>query len=209
LRPSTGGAEQWRECEFDYFLIACNLTWDDVSRVVAWTKAGGNLAPLMDREAAPAKRRPLEEAAKTWHSASTETLVERATRLGWTEGESSELRVAPLPPRVRARQAHGVTKDEHARKTRAERLGDDRRLTLDQLVERVETQLADDLERLYVIDRLRRIGLGRPRTSGEDIAKWRADMEDRPTTKELAERWGITERQAKRRAEQVKAAGEG
>lgn len=197
------GEDEWRECEFDYFLIACNLTWDDVSRVVAWTKAGADLAPLMDRDAPAAKRRPLDAAAKTWHAASTETLVERAARLGWTKGNGDELRVAPLPPRVRAKHAYGVTMDEHAKKTRAERLGSARQHALDALVKGIEDQLADDLERLYVIDRLRRKGPGRARTSREDIARWRTDLQDGLTTKQLAEKWGVTLRQATRRVRQV------
>jgi hypothetical protein len=206
-RYKTGlGVDKWLECEFDYFLIACNLSWDDVSRVVAWTKAGADIAPLMDRDVPAAKRRPLELAAKAWHAASTETLVERANRLGWTKGDSGELRIAPLPPRVRARHAYGVTMDEHAKKTRADRLDRDRRDALDALVDGIEGQLADDLERLYVIDRLRRKGPGRARTSSEDIARWQADMEDGLSTKQLAERWGVTERQAKRRMHHVETA---
>jgi hypothetical protein len=206
-RYRTGlGEEQWRECEFDYFLIACNLSWDDVSRVVAWTKAGADIAPLMDRDVPATKRRPLEVAAKTWHAASTETLIERAGRLGWTKANGDELRVAPLPPRVRAKHAYGVTMDEHAKKTRAERIARDRRRALDALVGGIEGQLADDLERLYVIDRLRRKGPGRVRTSGEDIARWRTDVEDGLSTKKLAERWGISERQAIRRMRQVETA---
>jgi hypothetical protein len=198
------GEDSWLECEFDYFLIACNLSWDDVSRVVAWTKAGGQLAPLMDREVGLDKRRPLDEAAKSWHAASTETLVQRATRLGWTKGESSDMRVAPLPPRVRAKQVYGVTMDEHARKTRAERVGEERRRFLDVVVDRVEGDLTDDLERLYVIDRLRRKAQGRPKTSDEDIARWRVDMEDGLTVEQLAGKWGISVSQAKRRAQQVR-----
>lgn len=203
-RYKTGvGEDEWRECEFDYFLIACNLSWDDVSRVVAWTKAGAEIAPLMDRDVPGEKRRPLELAAKSWHAASTETLAQRAARLGWTKGDGDELRVAPLPPRVRVKHTYGVTMDEHAKKTRAERIGDDRRRALDGLAKDIEGQLADDLERLYLIDRLRGKGRGRVKTSSEDIQRWRADMKHGLTTKQLAEKWGVTQRQAIRRVRQV------
>jgi hypothetical protein len=198
------GENAWRECEFDYFLISCDLQWEDVANVVAWTKAGNTLAPLMDRDAPAKKRRPLEEAAKTYRTASTETLVERAVRLGWTKGGSSELRIPPLPPRARARLAYGITKDERAKQTRVERVGDDRRPVLDVLVGSIEAQLADDLERLYVIDRLRRRGPGRPKANEGDIARWRIDVEQGLTTEQLAERWGTSKRQAERRVRQVR-----
>jgi hypothetical protein len=201
-RYRTGlGEDEWRACEFDYFLIACNLSWDDVSRVVVWTKAGGEIAPLMDREASRRNRRPLEEAAKTWHAASTETLVQRAIRLGWTRGESGDLRVAPLPPRVRAKHTYGVTMDEHARTTRIERVSPGRRQTLDALIKEVRSKLDNDLERLYVIDALRR-SKGRP--SGDrgqwakDVAKLNGD------TKALAEYWGLSVRQAQERKKQIR-----
>jgi len=178
------GQDEWRECEFDYFLIACGLEWQDVSHVVAWTRAGDTLAPLMDRDVSAAKRRPLEEAAKNWHAPGPETLVERAARLGWTKNGEGEMRIPPLPPRARAKLAHGVTMDEHAKATRAERVEAERRVELDKLVAEIEPRLADDLERRYVIDRLRLSKRGRP--SGSEA-------------RELAEREGVSLRTARRR----------
>jgi len=57
------GVDEWRECELDYFLIACDLSHEDISRIVAYTREGAALAPLMDHDANSDKRRPLEEAA--------------------------------------------------------------------------------------------------------------------------------------------------
>ena len=160
------GHDEWRECEFDYFLIACDLRHEDVGRVVAYTREGSTLAPLMDRDAEEDKRRTLDEAAAAWHAPVPETLIERAQRLGWTRNETSEhLRAAPLSARVRARQAYGMTKDEHARRTRVRQLPAARRRELDDLVERMKGEFTDDIERLYVIDQLRR--LAKRRKAGE------------------------------------------
>jgi hypothetical protein len=152
------GVDEWRECELDYFLLACDLRHEDIAWIVAYTREGAALAPMMDRDADQARRRPFGEAAAAWHSPAPETLLARAQRLGWTRSESSAaLRAAPLPPRIRARQAHGMTKDQHAARTRAERLSAGRRDELDDLVGKLRGELADDVERLYVIDQLRGI----------------------------------------------------
>jgi hypothetical protein len=153
---TAAGVVEWRECELDYFLIACDLGHDDISRIVAYTREGAALAPLMDRETGEDRRRPLEEAAAAWRSSSPETLIERAQRLGWTRSKTSRaFRAAPLPPRVRARQAHGISMDEHAQQTRARRLSPERRHELDELVRRLRAEIVRDSERLYVIDQLR------------------------------------------------------
>lgn len=79
-------------------------------------------------------------------------------RLGWTRSETSAfLRAAPLPPRIRAWQAHGITMDQRAARTRtrAQRLSQPRRNELDDLVGKLRAELADHVERLYVIDQLR------------------------------------------------------
>ena len=147
---------------------------------MAYTREGAALAPLMDRDADKARRRPFEEAAAAWHSPVPETLVERAQRLGWTRSETSaSLRAAPLPPRIRARQAHGMSMDQHAARTRAQRLSATRRDELDDLVGKVRGKLADDVERLYVIDQLRgpERGRGRPTVSDQERKQWLADAE--------------------------------
>ncbi|HEX9520917.1 MAG TPA: hypothetical protein VF940_32640 [Streptosporangiaceae bacterium] len=139
--------------------MPCDLRHDDISRIAAYTREGAALAPLMDRNANSDRRRLLEEAAAAWHSPGQETLITRAQRLGWTRSETSRsLRAAPLPPRVRARQVHGMTMDEHAQQTRSHRLSPERRRELDELVRRVRAELAGELERLYVVDQLRQSG---------------------------------------------------
>ncbi len=150
------GKDEWRECELDYFLIACDLQYDDVSRVLAYTREGAALAQMMDRDADNGQRRSLEDAAADWHAPIPETLIQRAQRLGWTRNaKTASLRAAPVPPRARARQALGVTKDEHARRTRAQRLSPSRRSELDRTVGELRAALKDETERLYIIDRLR------------------------------------------------------
>lgn len=165
------GTDQWRACELDYFLISCDLSYDDVSRIMAYTREGAALAPLMDREAPTSRRRALIDAAADWHAPTPETLLERAQRLGWTKSATSgDLRVAPVPPRARALQVHGMTMDEHARTSRAKRLSKARRTKLEAVVKRIRGEISDDVERLYVIDRLREIGRQRdkavPKKSG-------------------------------------------
>lgn len=193
------GTDEWRECELDYFLIACDLSHEDISRIVAYTREGGALAPLMDRNAGSDKRRTLEEAAGAWHSPGQETLITRAQRLGWTRSEASRsLRAAPLPPRVRARQVHGISMDEHAQQTRADRLSAERRRDLDELVRRVRAELGGDLERLYVVDQLRQSQRrGRPGATEQERKQWHADAERLGwDAGRLAEEWGIGRRAA-------------
>ena len=193
------GADEWRECELDYFLIACDLRHEDISRIVAYTREGGTLAPMMDRNADSDRRRPLEEAAANWNSPGQETLITRAQRLGWTRGDASRvLRAAPLPPRVRARQVHGVSMDEHAQQTRADRLSPERRRELDDLVRQVRAELGGDLERLYVVDQLRQSERrGRPGATKQERKQWYADAERLDwDAAQLAQEWGIGRRAA-------------
>lgn len=150
------GQDEWLECELDYFLIACDLQYDDISRILSYTHEGIMLAQMMDRDATNEQRRSLEDAATEWHAPVPETLVERAQRLGWTRNaKSSSLRAAPVPPRARARLTLGETKDEHTRRNRAKRLSPGRRSELDRTVGELRAALKDETERLYIIDRLR------------------------------------------------------
>lgn len=150
------GQDKWLECELDYFLIACDLQYDDISRVLSYTREGAAIAEMMDRDAEDTRRRSLEDAAANWNSPIPETLLERAQRLGWTRNnKTSSLRAAPVPPRARARQTLGMSKDEHARQSRAQRLSASRRQELDRIIGDLRETLKDETERLYVIDRLR------------------------------------------------------
>lgn len=94
------GVTQWREAEFDYFLISCDLSHEDVGRAILHTGAWSTFVRIMDANADEAHRRPLQEAASSWMSPSNEGLIERAQRLGWTKApDTPRLRAAPLPPR--------------------------------------------------------------------------------------------------------------
>jgi hypothetical protein len=203
------GIDEWRECEFDYFLIACDLGHDDIARILAYTREGAALAPLMDRETNGTRRRTFEEASAAWHAPTPETLINRAQRLGWTRGETSTaLRAAPLPPRVRARQAHGISMDEHAQRTREQRIALQRRRELDALIGRIRSELADETERLYVIDQLRRQGTrGRPGATVEERNRWGADAQRLNwDTAKLAQQWRISERAARKRVQLIRKA---
>jgi hypothetical protein len=203
------GVDEWRECELDYFLIACDLRHEDISRLAAYTREGAALAPLMDRNANSDRRRTLEAAAATWHAPGQESLITRAQRLGWTRSEASRsLRAAPLPPRVRARQAHGMTMDEHAQQTRATRLSLVRRQELDELVGRLRAELSGEIERLYVIDQLRqpeREPRGRPSATEQERKQWRADAERLGwDAARLAQQWGVGRRAAEIRIRRLR-----
>jgi hypothetical protein len=97
------GTDSWREGEFDYFLIACDLAYADVYRAIAHDKAGETVRAMMEPDADPAKRRTLEQAAAKWHAPVPETLVDRAARLGWAKADG-DLRVPPLSDRQRHRR---------------------------------------------------------------------------------------------------------
>jgi hypothetical protein len=149
------GHQRWLSAEYDYFLISCQLMRDDVARVLAWNAESAKLAPLMDRDAPEDRRRPFERAAVEWVSAGTEPLVRRAQRLGWLTN-SGQLAASPVPRRARVVATTGMTMEERARRARAERIPAERRRVLDEVADRVLEAVADDLERRYVIDRLRR-----------------------------------------------------
>lgn len=194
------GRERWRECELDYFLIACDLSHEDVSRVLAYTRKGGDLAAMMDRDANSDRRRTLEQASKAWRAPTPETLIERAQRLGWTRGETTVLRAPPLSPRVRARQAHGDSLEENARKERAKRLPAKRRRELDALARRTQADLAGPDELRYFFDRLGRLIARPPGRPASDHAQWARDVAELDgDTKALAERWGISRQNANKR----------
>lgn len=143
------GREKWLECEFDYFLIACEATHHDISRVLAWNRQGQELASAMTAEDAT-KRRPIEQASAAWHSPTGETLVDRAVRQGWTNSRGT-LRPPPVPVRARTKLRHGLTMDEHARQKREESIPATRRSELKRRVEDLAGELSD-LELRYVRD---------------------------------------------------------
>lgn len=202
------GVEEWRECEYDFFLISCGLAWDDVSRVVAWSRKGETLMPFMDPSANSSRRRTLEEAAAAWHAPGHETLVERARRLGWTKGTTATLRVPPVPARARVRHDKGMTMDEHARVSRREEIPAKRRQELDSLVERIAEETKDETEYRYLLDALHaRLGRGRGRqaTTDVDLERWQRDAERLGwDTGRLARHWGVALRAAQARVARLR-----
>jgi hypothetical protein len=190
------GPEGWRECEFDYFLIACDVAYDDISRVLAWNRRGKDLAPSMISDDL-AKRRPIEKAASSWRSPTGETLVDRAARRGWTNTRGS-LRPPPVPARARTLASHGVTMDEHARQQRENQIPAPRRRELTSIVRNLIDEL-EDVELRYVRDQLsaRLANRGRPaidlNETRREISAAKGDLGV------LAEKWGITRGSARRR----------
>ena len=114
------------QCEFDYFLIASGVLFEDARQVIQWARAGTELAALMDPNADSKRRRSIEDAASSWHALTPGmTFLDHARELGWTgTGESVKRAVSDRAIRE-ARK--GVTNEEHARRTRAERLPAERR----------------------------------------------------------------------------------
>ena len=198
------GTEEWLECELDYFLISCDLSHEDVSRVLAYTRKGADLAAMMDREADSSRRRALEQASEAWHAPTPETLVERARRLGWTRGDSGVLRAPPLSPRVRARQTHGGSLEENARRERAKRIPAKRRRELEALARQTQTEVTGQEELRYLVDELRKLvgrSPGRPTGDHEQWAKDLADLDG--DTKALSERWGLSRAQTFKRKQSL------
>src|ERR1035438_583878 len=71
------GEDHWLECELDYFLIACDLQYDDISRVLSYTRESAEIAEMMNRDADTSRRRSLEDAATNWNAPVPETLIQR------------------------------------------------------------------------------------------------------------------------------------
>src|SRR5215475_3895302 len=89
------GPVYWRAAEFDYFLIAEGVPYEDVSRVVAWSRAGATLAPGMVSDDAHT-RRPFKDAAAAWPGDTGESLEARARRLGWLATPRAEKPASPI-----------------------------------------------------------------------------------------------------------------
>jgi hypothetical protein len=201
------GVDDWRAHEFDYFLIAWGAAYADVAQLLAWRKAkAADIAAAMEGEDRRS-RRPLEEASRTWHSPSGESLIDIARRNGWLRPQGKEplLRAAPVPQRALARARHGTTMDEQARQSRRRRLPVPRRQALDELAAQLAAQTADALELRYVIDQLRRRVSGRSQPI-KDRNRWRADVaEPNGRTSALMKRWGVTERAVRKRKAELQS----
>jgi len=149
---SAGRSDEWREHEYDYFLIACGAEYADVQRLLTWDRArAAELAAAMESDD-PSKRRPLEEASASWKSPTGVPLIEVAARRGWTT-TTGRLRASPAPARARTLARHGLTMDEHARQTRAEMIPAQLRRELDRRAADLGGELSE-LELRYLRDQI-------------------------------------------------------
>ena len=197
------GPVRWRAAEFDYFLMAEGVRFEDVSQIAARSRAGALLAPgFVSND--PRQRRPLAAAASTWPSDTGESLEARGRRLGW------------LPPRATAptspisSYARAVARDALPLGTRAvayklrnavAALPATRRRELDALVARLTAGLTDN-ELRYVRARIGKRGKGRPAGSH---AHWRADVDElNGNTRALMKHGGLTKRGAENRRATLK-----
>ena len=160
---------------------------------------------MMDKTVDSDRRRPLAEAATAWHSPTGESLLDRAKQLGWLR-DNGVMRASPIPERARAQAKHGMTLDEHARESRRQRIPAARRRELDAIARQTLTEIADDTERRYLIDRLARNGAaGRPAASDAELERWRVDAERLAwKAPALAERWGVTRDAAYKRIKRLR-----
>jgi hypothetical protein len=143
------GTDTWRACEFDYFLIACDLAFDDVYRAIKWHRLGEATRAMMDPHAQPSTRRPLEQAAAAYHAAGPETLIQKAERLHWiTKNGNSRSPLSGRQQRIQA--SNGKTLEAQARLRRVQRIPRQRRRELDRLARETLANLNEDEWRYFV-----------------------------------------------------------
>jgi hypothetical protein len=198
------GTDTWLECEFDYFLIGCDIAYQDVYRAIKWEKLGQATRAMMDQNAPRDKRRALSEAGLKYRASGPETLVDKAARLGWINRNGAPR--SPLSGRQRAKQAAGgKTAEQQARERRNERLNQHRRRELDQLAVETLAGLGSDDERRYLLDAMA-MQLTRKKGRPEsDHAQWAKDIAAVDgDTRKLAQRWGIGRRQAQKMANKIR-----
>jgi hypothetical protein len=197
------GTDTWLDCEFDYFLIACDLDCDDVHRAIKWHRLGETTRAMMDQNAQPPKRRPLEQAATAYHAAGPETLIQKAERLHWISKRGMPR--SPLSHRTIVRMRHGMTKDEYARRMRERDLPIIRRNILAQRAATLIQQISDPTELRYVVDLLREhlAGLiGRP----SKRTQWRKDIIAVNGNREkLAARWKVSRTEVRDRLRKIRS----
>ena len=202
------GVQTWQECECDYFLIACDLEYDDVYRAIRWNKLGETTLAMLDQDAPAEKRRPIEQATASYHATGPETLSERAERLHWFT-KNGKLR-PPISGRQRAKQSSGgKTPEQQAMERRERRLSQEQRRELDQTMSELVAQLDDD-EIRYLVNRLVK-QLQRPRGRPQsDHEQWARDIADlNGDTKALAERWGVSQVRARARRLEIRELSSG
>jgi hypothetical protein len=196
---ASGRTDDWREYEFDYFLIASGAQYGDIQRLLSWDRArAADVASAMTSDDTK-KRRSLEAASAAWRSPTSASLLDLAERQGWTKA-TGLLRVPPAPARARTRARLGVTMDEHARRQREAQISATRRKELDRRLRELANGLTP-LELRYVRDgiaaKLAHTG-GRPAVIDHeqlrrDIAEVGRDVGA------LADRWGTSRSTARKR----------
>jgi len=148
----TGSLDRWRECEYDYFLIACGAQYPDVEKLLTWDRArAAELASAMASDDEQ-RRRPLDKASAAWHSPTGTPLTELARQNGWTTAAGAP-RVSPVPARARTLARHGMTMDEQARQRREQKIPAERRSQLGDRLDELASGLSV-LELRYVRDLL-------------------------------------------------------
>jgi hypothetical protein len=196
------GRHRWRECEFDYFLMANDINRDDAYGVFAYNRDGRRVAEAMMSDD-PRKRRPLERAASEYQSAGPEGLLVTAKRLGWLSNRGAVLPAVPARARVLAQ--HGTTQDEQARKSRRKKIADQRDV-LDACVEQIRKRFPDPTALRYIVDELR-AGLAKRGRPEADHAQWRRDIEKfKGDSGALAKHWELSQSAARKRMRVTKIA---
>jgi hypothetical protein len=198
------GTDEWRECEFDYFLIACDVAFDDVDRAIRTHRLGGTTRNMMNPYAEPGQRRDLEDAARAWHAATPETLPDRAARLGWVVKD--EQRVPLSKRQLSELRAGGVSMEDQARDRRSERLSAKQRRELNRRAKSALDGLTED-EGRYLLDAISRLLARDPGQPAIDRAQWMADIERIGTDAQaLAKHWRVAVVTARWRIREVRRA---
>lgn len=196
---NAAGHYRWRECEFDYFLIHCDIKRDDAYGVFAYQRGGHHVAEGIASDD-PRKRRPLEKVSDEVRLAGSETLAARAQRLGWVSDRGGMVPAMPVRQLVKART--GMTKDEAQRTARREKLGE-RRAVLDQAVAALAKRFSDPAELRYLVDELHRVIIqqrGRP----VENAQWQRDAQEfKRDPVRLARHWKISKARARARLKRL------
>jgi hypothetical protein len=200
------GPAEWRQSEFDYFLIACGVPYEDAARVLAWGKAGAEIGAMMKPDAEKRSRRSLEDAGRAYQGAGPESLEARAGRLGWI-ARTGGMKKPPISSRALSIVNDAKDLETKAAETRANNMTATRRRQLDRLAKTIIADVPASAERRYLIDQIRPvITKGRPTSTKAEWAQWRADAKAHDyNAVALAKFWDISRMQTSRRLKEVRA----
>ena len=200
------GPAEWRQCEFDYFLIACGVPYEDAARVLAWGKAGAEIGAMMKPDAEKRLRRSLEGAGRAYQGAGPESLEARAGRLGWI-ARTGGMKKPPISSRALSIVNDAKDLETKAAEIRADNMTATRRRQLDKLAKTIVADVPDMAERRYLIDQIKpSVAKGRPTSTRAQWAQWRAEAKAHNyNAAALTQAWGITRMQATRRLKEIRA----